>query len=158
MHLIQLSILIVKLYDMSSVIDDHSEVTSLGRRGGTSFTERDFRERFATALSAAIGSDRGAQTRAAKKLGVPRQTVSLYLKGKTTPGGDLVQRAREIWGLNLDYGGIPIDADSHPHRPALRVEPQQLTLFSEDRQLEVHVVRKSVDSVDLRVSINFTGT
>jgi hypothetical protein len=35
-----LSILIVKLYDMSSVIDDHSEVTSLGRRGGTSVSVR----------------------------------------------------------------------------------------------------------------------
>lgn len=127
----------------------------MGRRPGVSVTEQEFRERFASALSVAIGSDRGAQTRAAEKLGVKRQTVSLYLKGKTTPGRDVVQRASEIWGLTLEYGGMTVDSKSFPHRPGLRLESKQLTLFSEDRQLELHVMRKSVDSLDLRVSINF---
>ena len=127
----------------------------MGRRSGVSVTGQEFRKLFASALSAAIGSDRGAQTRAAEKLGIKRQTVSLYLKGKTTPGWDVVQRAKEIWGLPLEYGGIPVDSRSFPRRPGPRLEPKQLTLFSDDRQLEVHVMRKSVDSLDVRVSINF---
>jgi len=127
----------------------------MGRRPSVSTTEREFRKRFASELLEAIGSSRGAQTRAAQQLGVKRQTVSLYLKGKTTPGGDVVQRAWEIWGVPHEYGGMPVNSSSFSPRPKPRTEPRQLTLFSDDRQLEVHVTRKSVNSLDIRVSIDF---
>lgn len=126
-----------------------------GRRPGVSNAERDFRKRFADALSKAIGSGRGAQTRAAEMLGVKRQVISLYLKGHTTPNRDFVNRASRLLGLSLDFAGIPIDSESLAYRPKPMIQPQQLELFSKDRQLNVVVVRRSVDSVELKVSINF---
>lgn len=126
-----------------------------GRRPGVSNAEKVFRKQFASALAAAIGSERGAQSRAAEQLGVKRQLVSLYLKGHTTPGRDLVRRAAELWGVTLNYGGIPVSPASFPRTRAPRVIPQQLKLFCEDQQLRIEVMRRSVDSVELKVSINF---
>ncbi|HUH63093.1 MAG TPA: hypothetical protein VLZ50_08860, partial [Terracidiphilus sp.] len=54
-----------------------------------------------------------------------------------------------------DYGGMPLVGTSFPRRPGPRIQPQQLKLFSEDQQLKVIVLRRSVDSVDLKVSLNF---
>lgn len=126
-----------------------------GRRPGVSDTEKQFRKQFAAALASAIGNERGAQSRAAERLGVKRQLISLYLKGRTTPGPDVVRRASEVWGLSLNYGGIPVSAPSLPRPSGPRMQPQQLKLFSEDQQLKVVVLRRSVDSVELKVSINF---
>ena len=127
----------------------------MGRRQGVSITEQEFRQRFASALSEAIGNERGAQTRAAKKLGVKRQTISLYLKGKTTPGGEVLRRALEDLGLPLQYGALPVDSKSFPRRAQPRITPRQLKLFSEDRRVTVEAVRKSADSFDVKVSVNF---
>ncbi len=126
----------------------------MGRRAGVSEAQRKFRKEFAAALAAAIGSGRGAQSRAANQLGVRRQLVSLYLKGNTTPGPDVICRARELWGIRLEYGGMPLETASFP-RLGPRIHPQQLKLFSEDQQLKVVVLRRSADSVELKVSINF---
>lgn len=126
-----------------------------GRRAGVGSVEKEFRKRFAEALAKAIGTSRGAQSRAAEKLGVKRQLISLYLKGNTTPGRDFVRMASELWGFSLEFGGVPVGPESFPHRPKPRVEPQQLELFSGDKQVKVVVLRRSADSVELRVSMNF---
>lgn len=127
----------------------------MGRQAGVSEAERKFREDFAAGLVAVVGSTRGAQTRAAQLLGVKRQLISLYLKGGTTPGRDIIHRTRELWGFPSEYGGVPLDATTFPRRIGPRVQPQQLKLFSEDQQLKVIVLRRSVDSVELKVSVNF---
>jgi transcriptional regulator with XRE-family HTH domain len=127
----------------------------MGRRIGVSEAERVFRKDFAAGLARVVGSRRGAQTRVANQLGVKRQQISLYLKGDTTPGQDIIRRARELWGFPSTYGGLPLETATFPGRPSLRVQPQQLKLFSEDQQLKVVVLRRSVDSVELKVSINF---
>jgi hypothetical protein len=128
----------------------------MGRRAGVSDAERKFREDFAARLAAVVGPKRhGAQTRVAQLLRVDRQLVHLYLKGKTTPGQDVILRTRELWGFPSEYGGMPLDSTTFPSRPGPRIEPMQLKLFSEDQQLKVIVLRRSVDSVDLEVSINF---
>lgn len=127
----------------------------MGRRAGVSEAEMVFRRDFAAGLAGVVGSRRGAQTRVANQLGVKKQQVSLYLKGDTTPGQDIIRRARELWGFPSTYGGLPLEAATFPGRPRLRVEPQQLKLFSEDQQLKVVVLRRSVDSVELKVSMNF---
>jgi len=127
----------------------------VGRRAGVSEAERLFRKDFSAGLAAVVGSRRGAQTRAANQLGVKRQLVSLYLKGDTTPGPDIIRRARELWGFPSKYGGLPLESATLPRRPGPRIQPLQLKLFSEDQQLKVTVLRRSVDSVELKVSINF---
>jgi len=127
----------------------------MGRQAGVSEAERKFRKDFAAGLAGVVGSTRGAQTRAARLLGVKKQLISLYLKGDTTPGRDIIHRTRELWGFPREYGGVPLDATTFPRRLGPRVEPQQLKLFSDDQQLKVVVLRRSVDSVELKVSINF---
>lgn len=127
----------------------------MGRQAGVSEAERRFRKDFAAGLAAVVGSRRGAQTQAANQLGVKRQQVSLYLKGETTPGPDVIRRARELWGFPSEYGGLSLESVSFPRRAGPRVQPQQLKLFSDDQQLKVIVLRRSVDSVELKVSINF---
>jgi hypothetical protein len=127
----------------------------MGRRSGVGEAERTFRKDFAAGLAAIVGSRRGAQTQAANQLGIKRQLVSLYLKGDTTPGPEIVRRARELWGFPSEYGGMPLESTTFPHRPGPRVQPQQLRLYSEDQQLKVIVLRRSVDSLELKVSINF---
>ena len=127
----------------------------MGRQAGVSEAERKFRRDFAAGLAEVVGSTRGAQTRAALLLGVKRQLINLYLKGNTTPGRDIIHRTRELWGFPSEYGGVPLDATTFPRRIGPRVQPQQLKLFSEDQQLKVTVLRRSVDSVELKVSVNF---
>jgi len=127
----------------------------MGRRAGASEAEKKFRMEFAAGLASVIGSRRGAQTWAANQLGVNRQLISLYLKGGTTPGQDLIRRARELWGFPSEYGGLPLGDATFLRRPGPRVQPQQLKLFSEDQQLKVIVLRRSADSVELKVSLNF---
>jgi len=155
MHYFVLSIIIdVHLNRLTNQIDKIKEA-DMGRRAGVSDVESKFRKDFAAGLAEVIGSTRGAQTRAAQLLGVKRQLVSLYLKGDTTPGRDVIHRTRELWGFPSEYGGVPLDATTFPRRLGPRAQPQQLKLFSEDRQLKVVVLRRSVDSVELNVSINF---
>lgn len=127
----------------------------MGRPAGVSEAEKRFRRVFAAGLAAVVGSRRGAQTQVANQLGVKRQLVSLYLKGETTPGQEIIRRARELWGFPSEYGDLPLDAATFLHRPGPRFQPQQLKLFSEDKQLKVMVLRRSVDSVELNVSIDF---
>lgn len=132
----------------------------MGRRPGISTSERLLRAVFAAELSVAIGSDRGAQSRAATALGVSRQAVSLYLKQKATPGPDVIRRACEIWSLVLEVEGTTTKASSFPVRTLRKVEGQQASLFEalkafDDRQLRIQVLRKSADSLELKVSIDF---
>jgi transcriptional regulator with XRE-family HTH domain len=127
----------------------------MGRKAGATEAERKFREDFAAGLALVVGSRRGAQAQAARLLGVKRQLVSLYLKGDTTPGRDIIHRTRELWGFPSEWGGVPLDAKTFPRQLGPQVQPQQLRLFSEDQQLKVVVMRKSVDTVELKVSINF---
>lgn len=139
----------------SNIIDNSLKDYDVGRRAGVSEAEWKFRKDFAAALATAIGSARGAQSGAARQLGVQRQLVSLYLKGNTTPGPEIIHRTRALWGFPREYGGMPLETNSLPRRFMPRIQPQQLKLFSEDQQLKVVVLRRSLDSVDLKVSINF---
>lgn len=118
------------------------------------------RNAFAVALQQKIGSARGAQTRAAERLGISRQAVSLYVNGKATPETELLRRACEVLDLSFDAGPARIDSTSvgRPSKPL--VVPQQLPLFQalqrvSDRQLRVHVLKKTHQSLDLSVSIDF---
>lgn len=114
----------------------------MGRRPGTSRSERLLRAAFAAALSQAIGSERGAQSRAATALGTSRQAISLYLKQRATPGPDILHRACEIWSLELQIEGTTTKAGTFPVRKIPKTEVQQTPLFAalnsfEDRQLRV---------------------
>jgi len=133
----------------------------MGRRPGISTSEKRFRATFAVALSDAIGNQRGAQSKAAEKLGISRQAMSLYLKGKATPNSAFLGRVFANWPqLILKVEEIELkSSDYKPAGPQLS-PPLQLTLFDaisevDNRQLEVEILRKSAHSIDLKVSIDF---
>ena len=132
----------------------------MGRKRGIPTSEHLLRAAFASALYKAIGTQRGAQSRAAEKLGISRQAVNLYLNQKATPGPDILRRACDTWKLVLEIEHTTIDASSFSAHLGPRLEPQQISLFRaltlvEDKQLKVEVMKKSADTLDLKVSIYF---
>src|SRR5436305_10472486 len=137
----------------------------MGRRRGISSTERAFRERFAEELQAAIGSNRGAASAAAKKLGISRQAIFLYLNSRATPGAEVVRRVCQLFKLSLNVKGQIVSESSYRKTSRERpqnVPPLQLPLLPDairalnNEQLEIEVLNKIGDSVDLKVRINFS--
>jgi transcriptional regulator with XRE-family HTH domain len=136
----------------------------MGRRAGVSDTERAFRAHFASALRKVVGGQRGAASAAANQLGISRQALSLYLKGKVTPSADVVRRACTVFKLSMNVRGQLVSSATYEHSvDRLRVEalPLQLPLLPEalqnlsNRQLDVQVLRKIGDALELRVIIDF---
>lgn len=132
----------------------------MGRRKGLSTSERLLRETFASELLKAIGNNRGAQLRAAESLGVSRQAISLYLKRKATPGGDILRRACGTWQLDMDVRGLSLNASSFGDRKSEATLPEQRSLFEaisgvDDQQMKVAVLKRSPSSLELKVIIDF---
>jgi len=135
----------------------------MGRRPGVSDTERAFRAHFAAALKKAISVDRGAASAAAKRLGVSRQALSLYLKAKVTPSAEVIRRACTAFKLTMTVRGQLISHATYqePRTGPESVPPLQLPLLPDairalgDDQLQVEVLNKIGDSVELRVRIDF---
>jgi hypothetical protein len=135
-------------------------MTDMGRKSGISTSERRLRSEIAQKLSDAIGTERGAEARAARQLGISRQAMNLYLREKATPGSEILRRACLLYNLKLDVGWQTLDSGSFRNPKPQAAPPVQLTIFDAisevvDRQLEVKVLRKGVHSIDLKVSIDF---
>jgi transcriptional regulator with XRE-family HTH domain len=132
----------------------------MGRKPGISRSEKLLRAKLADALRVAIGSKRGAQARAAKRLGVSAQTVSLYLRQKATPGTEILRRVCAAFKLSLDVEGATLDSNSFEAPLKREAKPMQMSIFEaisdfDDQQLNVTVLRKRARSIDLKVSIDF---
>ena len=137
----------------------------MGRRRGISSTEKAFRERFAEELRAAIGRERGAASTAAKRLGVSRQALSLYLNSRATPSAEVVRRVCQLFKLSLNVKGQIVSESSYakasrdrPHNaPALQLPllPDAIRMLKNE-QLKIEVLDKIGDSVDLKIRINFS--
>ena len=131
----------------------------MGRKAGISRSERLLRAAIARALTEAVGVGRGAQSTAAKRLGISRQAVSLYVRQKATPSSENLRRMCEILKLPLNIEGATFDLSGFSPKPPSKV-PVQRSLFEalsdvEDQQLDVKVLRKRAHSIDLQVSIDF---
>jgi len=136
----------------------------MGRKSGIPKSEALFREEIARVLSRVIGEERGAQARAAKRLGISRQAMSLYLAKKATPSSAILGRACALWPpLSFRVDEITMDSSSFRSPDPESPSPVQMSLFDaisvvDNRQLEVQVLKKGVDSIDLKVSIDFRNT
>jgi len=88
------------------------------------------RSDFAAQLSKAI---RGlSKQAAAEKLGISPQMLNRYLRGKSTPGAEVVKRACDEWKLTLSVRGFQFKAgafESHSKRPADISKVAQLSLL-----------------------------
>ena len=117
------------------------------------------RSEFSEQLSAAI---KGASKRSvAEKLGVSRQMLRLYLKGEATPGGEVIKKACDEWGLSLSIKGFHFTSDAFAgeSKPRKRQKKtQQLNLLDlldrlKSDQLEAQIVGREGDSFYLRLRI-----
>src|SRR6266487_2431732 len=97
---------------------------------------------------------------AAEILGVRRQTMWLHLNEKVTPGGDVLRRACQIWGISISRKGVEFSAGAFgPERKALAARAKQMGLFDalemlREAQLETEVIGKSGEYFELRIRIH----
>jgi hypothetical protein len=117
------------------------------------------RAEFARQLSSAI-KDIGKNL-AAEKLGVSRQMLRLYLKELATPGGEVIKKACDEWGLSLSIKGFNFSGDAFASeaKPRKRTkEPPQPSLLDlleklNKDQLEAQIVGREGDSFYLKLRI-----
>jgi len=119
---------------------------------------RALRHEVALRLKAAISINGLTIPQAAKRLGVTRQALWLYLSEKSMPGGKVLERACRLWDLTLTVNGFRFTKESFgPQRPK---QPREVQLdlfraFAEIRpgQIETKLVRVSSSLFELRVKI-----
>ena len=110
-------------------------------------------------LKQALSDHRLTKSRAAELLGVKRQTLWLYLAGKATPGGDVLRRAFELWGLKIELHGYVITKESFGPQPLPEPkEPTQLDLLDQleklsDDQFDVAPLGRRGEYFEFRVRI-----
>jgi transcriptional regulator with XRE-family HTH domain len=131
----------------------------MGRKTGISRSESLLRAEIARALVTAIGGKRGAQSAAAKQIGVSRQALNLYVQQKATPSSENLRRMCKILRLSLNIEGATLDVSSFTQKTPSKL-PIQTSLFDAlsevgDQQLEVKVLRKRAQSLSLQVTIDF---
>lgn len=99
-------------------------------------------------------------------LRVSRQMLDRYLKGRATPGPDVVLRAMKAWNFTLRYRGRELGTSyfTRPHFIATEQTPVQLELALADiiaalnqRDVQISILKKATDSIQLQVSIRFAG-
>jgi transcriptional regulator with XRE-family HTH domain len=101
---------------------------------------------------------------AARELDVSRSSLQFYLAGEHMPSSDVLRRAMELWGLELDYRGrkltvLDLQASTATETSASPT-PVQLTLWDSikvlaDDALSVKVEKKGPQSITLQVEIDF---
>ena len=115
---------------------------------------------FAARLSKAISGI--SKSEAAEKLGISRQMLNRYLKGQSTPGGEVIKRACENWKLTLSIRGFEFKAGAFdaPTRRRTVAKSGQLSLLElleklRNDQLEAKIVGREGDSfyVKLRIKV-----
>ena len=131
----------------------------MGRKTGISRSESLLRAEIARALTTAIGSNRGSQSAAAKQIGISRQALNLYIQQKATPSSENLRRMCKILRLSLNVEEATLDAPSFTQKTPSKT-PIQTSLFDAlsdvgDQQLDVKVLRKRAQSLDLQVTIDF---
>ena len=117
------------------------------------------RAEFSNKLSAAIKGS--SQKLAADKLGISRQMLRLYLKGLSTPGGEVIKKACDEWHLSLSIKGFEFTGEAFTYevkprgRRARLVEPTLFDLLDklQKNQIEAEVVGREGDSFYLRFRI-----
>ena len=122
----------------------------------------DFRHEIAGRLREAIQDNHLTISKAAKLLGVTRQSLWLYLNEKSTPGGEILKKACKLWKLTLNLEGFSFTSEAFgPERKALP-RPQQLDLFRaleklRPDQIDTRVIGRVRGFFELRVRIKIAS-
>lgn len=128
-------------------------------------TDTELREEITRKLRLAIaGEKKISKKEAALTLRVSRQMLDLYLKGRATPGSDVILRAMKAWSFTLKYRGREVGASYFDRRLEKKADftPTQLALplaeviaLLDQRDLAIVITKKGPDSIQLQVSIKF---
>jgi len=103
---------------------------------------------------------------AAATLGVSRQMLDIYLKGRAAPGPDVILRAMKAWGFSLKYRGREVTSAQliRPRVAGPQTTAEQLLLplkdaiqSLSDEDIHVKVAKKDADRIQLDVSIRFAS-
>jgi transcriptional regulator with XRE-family HTH domain len=121
------------------------------------------RGRLKEALEKLIPDKRGELSRAAKMTGVTKQSLSLYKKGEATPTPETLRKLCSGLQLDLNILGAIISANDLPARRPPPNRGQQLPLSLAEviqtipaERLQVEILTRKTQSIDLKVTINFT--
>jgi transcriptional regulator with XRE-family HTH domain len=119
------------------------------------------RSEFAAQLSKAIA--KMSRKAAAEKLKVTRQMLGLYLKGKATPGAEVIKRACDEWHLSLSVRGFEFSGGAFgegtkrrtPRERAVQLDLLELLEKLRNDQLEAKIVGREGDSfyLELRIKV-----
>ncbi|MGB7283927.1 MAG: helix-turn-helix transcriptional regulator [Candidatus Acidiferrum sp.] len=126
--------------------------------------DSELRRAIVSGLTDAIRKNRLTKSKAAELLGVKRQTLWLYLRGKATPGGDVLRRAFDLWGLRIELGNYVITKESFGLRPEpVGPSAEQLSLLDQlekisDDQLEVAAMGRRGEYFEFKIRIKATAT
>ncbi len=121
--------------------------------------DTELRRSIVEGLTEAIRANKLTKSKAAELLGITRQTLWLYLRGKATPGGEVLRRAFDTWGLRIDLGDYVITRESFgpTPKPDKRAAEQlnlldQLEKLSND-QLEVASMGRRGEYFEFKIRI-----
>ena len=126
-------------------------------------SDSEFRRAVASALLGAIRANKLTKSKAADLLKVERQTLWLYLRGKATPGGDVLRRAFEMWDLKIELGTCVITKESFgPRIEAPQGVAEQLSLLDQlerlsGDQMEVAPMGRRGEYFEFRIRIKATA-
>lgn len=121
------------------------------------------RGRLKEALEKLIPDKRGELSRVAKMTGITKQSLSLYKKGEATPTPETLRKLCSGLQLNLNILGAIISASDPPARRSRTNADQQLLLSLSDaillvpqEHLQIRVLKRRSQSIELKVSIDFS--
>ena len=128
-------------------------------------TDRAFMADLSKALRRAMKDKNLKADEAADGLGVSRASFYKYLGKTDLPRLEVIERACKLWGLDLKYGGLPLDEEvfRSGKRSAAHSIPTQISLpFLEalrEEDIRVLDVRpRKPNSIELRIEITFAGS
>lgn len=128
-------------------------------------TDRAFMAELSKALRKAMKDNKLKAEGAADTLGVSRASFYKYLGKTDLPRLEVIERACRLWGLNLTYGGLPLDEEvfQSARKSAATSTPVQIALpFLEalrEEDIRVLDVRaRKPNSILLRIEITFAGS
>lgn len=118
-----------------------------------------WRREIASRFREAIAKRNLSNAQAADMLGVKRQTMWLYVREKATPGGDVLKKACQLWGISISRKGVEFSAGAFgPERKTPTARAKQMSLFDalellREAQLDTEVIGKSGEYFELRIRI-----
>src|SRR5260370_7969964 len=90
----------------------------------------EWRSEIADRFREAIAKRHLTNTQAAEMLGVKRQTMWLYLNRRATPGGDVLRKACQLWGISISRKGVEFSLGAFgPEQKASAPPPNKIRLF-----------------------------